>query len=87
MSSVGPSRGMTASPVRRRAQWTSGVLLLGAVAFWWGLIVVPRLVSLAFPELLSPDTIPRHLNPDQEGTVANAVSAGGPADCGGPRVR
>ena len=52
------------------------MLLLGAVAFWWGLIVVPRLVSLAFPELLSPDTIPRHLNPDQEGTVANAVSAG-----------
>ena len=58
------------------AERTGRVLLLGAVAFWWGLIVVPRLVSLAFPELLSPDAIPRHLNPDQEGTVANAVSAG-----------
>ena len=51
------------------------MLLLGAVAFWWGLIVVPRLVSLAFPELLSLDAIPRHLDPDKERTVANAVSA------------
>ena len=50
-------------------------LILGAVAFWWGLIVVPRLVSLAFPELLSFDAIPRHLDPDKERTVANAVSA------------
>ena len=51
------------------------MLLLGAVAFWWGAIVVPRLVGLTFPELLPPDAIPRHLDPDQEGTVANAVSA------------
>ena len=57
------------------AERTGRVLLLGAVAFWWGLIVVPRLVSLAFPELLSLDAIPRHLDPDKEGTVANAVSA------------
>ena len=45
---------MTGSTVRRLAEWTGRVLLLGAVAFWWGLIVVPRLVSLAFPELLPP---------------------------------
>ncbi len=57
------------------AERTGRVLLLGAVAFWWGLIVVPRLVSLAFPELLSLDAIPRHLDPDKERTVANAVSA------------
>ena len=57
------------------AERTGRALLLGAVAFWWGLIVVPRLVSLAFPELLSPDAIPRHLDPDKERTVANAVSA------------
>ena len=66
---------MTASPVWRLAEWTGRVLLLGAVAFWWGLIVVPRLVSLAFPELLSLDAIPRHLDPDSEGHFANAVSA------------
>ena len=57
------------------AERTGRVLLLGAVAFWWGLIVVPRLVSLAFPELLSPDALPRHLDPDSEGNLANAVSA------------
>ena len=57
------------------AEWTGRALLLGAVAFWWGLIVVPRLVSLAFPELLSLDAIPRHLDPDSEGNLANAVSA------------
>ena len=66
---------MTASQVRRPAEWTGRVLLLAAVAFWWGAIVVPRLVSLAFPELLPPDAIPRDLNPDKERTVANAVSA------------
>ena len=57
------------------AERTGRVLLLGAVAFWWGLIVVPRLVSLAFPELRSLDAIPRHLDPDSEGNLANAVSA------------
>ena len=51
------------------------MLLLGVVAFWWGAIVLPRLVSLTSPELLSPDAIPRHLDPDKERTVANAVSA------------
>ena len=57
------------------AERTGRVLLLGAVAFWWGLIVVPRLVSLAFPELLSGSAIPLQLNPDVEGSVANTVSA------------
>ena len=66
---------MTGSTVRRLAEWTGRVLLLGAVAFWWGLIFAPRLVSLTFPDLLSPDAIPPHLNPDTERTVANAVSA------------
>ncbi len=66
---------MTSSQIRRLAGWAGRALLLGAVAFWWGVIVVPRLVSLGFPELLSPDAIPRHLNPDEERTVANAVAA------------
>ena len=66
---------MTSSRVWRLAEWTGRALLLGAVGFWWGLIVVPRLVSLAFPELLAPDAIPRHLDPDSEGNLANAVSA------------
>ena len=57
------------------AERTGRALLLGAVAFWWGLIVVPRLVSLAFPDLLSLDAIPRHLDPNSEGNLANAVSA------------
>ncbi len=71
----GSLRDMTASIVRQRAEWTGRWLLLGAVAFWWGGIVAPRLVSLAFPELLSPEAIPRHLNPDSEGNLANAVAA------------
>lgn len=48
--------------------------LLGAVAFWWGGVVLPHLVSLAFPTWLPPDRIPRQLNPDFEGSTANAVS-------------
>ena len=60
---------------RSFAEWAGRVLLLGAVAFWWGAIVLPRLVSLTFPELLSPDAVPPHLNPDREGSLANTVSA------------
>ena len=59
----------------RLAAWAGRLLLLGAVAFWWGAIVAPRLIGLAFPALLAPDDIPRWLDPDTEGTVANAVSA------------
>ena len=66
---------MTASPVRRLMARTGRVLLLGAVAFWWGAVVGPRLFSLAFPALLATDAIPPHLNPDLEGSLANAVSA------------
>ena len=66
---------MTASQGWRLVEWAGRALLLGAVAFWWGLIVVPRLVSLALPDLLPPDAVSRHLNPDVEGSLANAVSA------------
>ena len=52
------------------------LVLLGAVLFWWGGVVVPNLVSLAFPEWLPPEAIPRDLNPDidYEGRLANRVS-------------
>ena len=52
------------------------LLLLGAVAFWWGGFVVPHLISLASSELLPLYAIPRQLNAGDEGTFANAVSAG-----------
>ena len=59
------------------AGWASRLLLLGAVLFWWGGVVVPNLLSLAFPEWLPPEAIPRDLNPDIdfEGRLANRVSA------------
>ena len=66
---------MTARRVGRLAERTGRWLLLGAVAFWWGAIVTPRLVSLALPDLLPPDAVPRDLDPDEERTVANAASA------------
>ena len=69
------TRSMTGSRVGRPAAWVGRILLPGAVAFWWGAIVVPRLVSLALPDLLPPDAIPRDLDPDEELTAANAVSA------------
>lgn len=66
---------MTGSPARRLAAWTGRLLLLGAIVFWWGAVIVPRLISLAFPALLPSDAISPHLNPDIEGSLANAVSA------------
>ena len=59
------------------AGWTGRLLLLGAVVFWWGAVVVPNLISLAFPAWLPPESIPRDLNPDidWEGRLANRVSA------------
>ncbi|MCY4113560.1 MAG: hypothetical protein OXG33_06435 [Chloroflexi bacterium] len=51
-------------------------LLLVAVAFLWGLILVPRLFSIAFPEWLPVDVIRQlQLDPEQEGSLANAASA------------
>ena len=60
------------------AAWAGRLLLLGAVLFWWGGVLVPNLVSLAFPGWLAPEAIPRDLNPeiDGEGRLANRVSAG-----------
>ena len=52
------------------------MLLLGAVAFWWGAVLAPRLVSQAFPALLPVDLIWQlQLDPEQEGSLANAASA------------
>ena len=52
------------------------MLLLGAVAFWWGAVLAPRLVSQAFPAWLPVDLIWHlQLDPEQEGSLANAVSA------------
>lgn len=58
------------------AGWAGRLLLLSAVVFWWGGVVVPNLVSLAFPGWLAPEAIPRDLNPDidYEGRLANRVS-------------
>ena len=57
--------------------WTGRLLLLSAVLFWWGGVLAPNLLSLAFPAWLSPESIPRDLNPDidWEGRLANRVSA------------
>ncbi len=66
---------MIGSRAWRRAEPVGRLLLLGAVVFWWGAIVLPQLFSMAFPDLLSWTTLPRQLNPDIEGTLANAVSA------------
>lgn len=57
------------------AQWVGRLLLVGAVAFWWAGVVVPRLISLVQPQWLAESDIPRSLNPGAEGSIANAVSA------------
>ena len=75
VSGAGYSGSMTDSPVRPLAEWAGRILLLLAVVFWWGAVVIPRLVSIVFPDFLPPNAAPHHLNPDQEGTAANAVSA------------
>ncbi len=56
--------------------WAGRLLLVGSVLFWWGGIVVPHVLSMVSPARLPPDSIPRHLNPEFEGTIANTVSAG-----------
>ena len=65
---------------RRLIQQAEQPLVVSAVIFWWGGVVAPHLISLVFPELLPPDAIPDHLNPNSEGTVANAISTGTRAD-------
>ena len=65
----------TDSRVLRMAEWAGRLLLLGAVGLWWGGHVGPQLFSLAFPTLLSPDLLPPQLNPEQDGSLANTVSA------------
>ena len=65
---------VTLLPRPQLANWTGRALLLGAVAFWWGAIVIPRLVNLAFPNLLPRSALPLQLNPDAEGSIANTVS-------------
>lgn len=49
--------------------------LLGAITLWWGGFVIPHLIGLTSSELLPLHAIPRHLNAEYEGTVANALSA------------
>ena len=63
------------SPALRMAEWTGRLLLVGAVVFWWGGHVGPKLFSLAFPAPLAPDALPPQLNPEQDGGLANMVSA------------
>ncbi len=59
----------------RLAGWTGRWLLLGAVVFWWGGIVFPRLVGLSSASLLPLQDLPRTLDPEVDGSLANAVSA------------
>ena len=66
---------MTASQARRPAEWTGRLLLLGLVAFWWGAVVAPQLISLGLPGLLPWSALSPQLNPDAEESVANTVSA------------
>ena len=72
-------------PLGTLAGWVGRLLLLCAVAFWWGAVVIPNLLSLAFPEWLSPDVIPRDLDPnvDFEGRLANRVSVAALLGLGG----
>ena len=67
----------SAPRLSRLARWAGRLLILGAVLFWWGGVVVPNLISLAFPAWLPTESIPRDLNPDidWEGRLANRVSA------------
>ena len=62
------------SPALRMAEWIGRLLLVGAVVFWWGGHVGPKLFSLAFPALLPPDALPPQLNPELDGGLANMVS-------------
>ena len=66
---------MTGSLAWRLAEWTGRVLLLSAVAFWWGAVMIPQLVSMIFPDVLPWSALPLQLNPNHEGTLANTVAS------------
>ena len=69
---------MTQRAIWHLVEWTARLLLLGVVGFWWGGYVATHLFSLAFPELLPPwDPTLGRLDADNEGTIANSVSAAG----------
>ena len=59
----------------RLAERAGELLLLGAVVFWWGGYVIPQLLALGFPAVISSEALPLHLNPEYEETFANIVSA------------
>ncbi len=57
-----------------RSGW-AGRLLIGAVTFWWGGVVAPRLISLAAPARLPPEAIPAWTDPHWDGQLADLVLA------------
>ena len=67
--------GMVGSRARPLAEWIGRLLLLATVVFWWGAILLPELISMMFPEILRGSALSSQLNPDHEGSLANAVSA------------
>ena len=64
-----------APATRRLAELMARLLLLGIVAFWWGLVILPNFLSLTAPTLLPAHEISDQLQPGLEGTIANTVSA------------
>ena len=65
---------MTGSQGWRLTAWTGRLLLLGAVAFWWGAVVGPALFSLAFPSTLSPVVLPSTLVVETEKGLVHLVA-------------
>lgn len=57
------------------AGWAGRLLLLSAIAFWWGGIVFPRLIGLSSSAVLQLSALPGSLDPEAEGTIANSISA------------
>ncbi len=50
------------------------LILLFAIVFWWGAVFGTQIFSLVFPQVIPPESILGDLNPDRDGTLANAVS-------------
>ncbi len=59
----------------RVTEWIGRIVLVGVVGLWWGGHVGPQLFSLAFPSVLSPDSLLRQLDPELDEGFANAASA------------